>query len=545
MWQTWLLLCLTVGSPTGDLIPEGNATDTEIVALYPNTVLEGNEGEFIVVHVPTRQSTANWTFRDDGRQSAKPPPVSVEGTVAFSRHPDAAADYLDIPVYELEGWFQLAVGGEAVTLKVDGRAVDTVAYDGPAPRAHLWIRGADDPWVPLAATDFEPVADSGGVEAFVLPDSPAAITEAIDGATDRILLGGYELGEGPVLEALLAAVDRGVDVAVHAEGRPVGGISVHYGAALDALDDAGVSVTVHHGPYTRYGYHHPKYTVIDDRLLVTTENFKPAGTGGAASRGWGLIVDAPAVVDAAVAVFEADTGWRDAVPWGELRDDIRRTDDEPDDGTYPVHHPPLTAESVSMQLVVTPDNAEEVLLETIDAATSSIHIKQVRIADADFPLLAAAIDRARSGVEVRVLLSDRWYVRNENQALATELRNIAEDEGLDLEVALVDDTAAFDRIHAKGLIVDGHTAVVGSINWNNHSLRENRELAVVIESEGVAGFYHDVFEADWPVQGATSWEVPITLVVAALAAGGLVLEHARRLRMEESGNDPSPERVDG
>lgn len=541
VWSTCLALLLVVSAPTGDLIPEGNATEVEIVALYPNTVHAGNHGEFIVVHVPDRRSVRNWTFRDDGVQSAKPPPVTVNGTVAFSHHPAKAAVYLDMPVYELEGWLQLAVDGEAVTLEVDGAPVDAVGYDGPAPRAHLWVRDRPDPWVPLAATAFAPVSDRADARAFVLPDAPAAVIGALEGAEDRLLLGGYELGDAAVVDALIAAHERGVTVAVHAEGRPVGGVSVAHGAALDALDDAGVPVTVHRGPYARYGFHHPKYAVIDDRVLVTTENFKATGTGGRASRGWGTVVASAALADAAAEVFDADTGWRDAVAWSAVRDEVNRFPDDGAGAAYPTAHPPVDHRAVNATLLVAPDNAEAAMVELIAGARDSIHVKQVAIADADFPLLAGAVDRARDGVSVRILLSDRWYVRDENRALAAELEALADDEGLDLEVALVDDTPRFDRVHAKGVVVDGHTAVVGSINWNNHSIRQNREVAVVLEHPAVAAYYIAVFEGDWPGDGAERWRVPVGLVLAALAAGGLVALHARQLRFEE----PAVERSTG
>lgn len=532
MWCTCLLLALAVGSPTGDLIPEGNATEVEIVALYPNTVLDGNRGEFIVVHLPERQHLGDWTFHDDGVQSAKPPPVWASGTIAFSHHPEAAEPYLEIPVYQLDGWLQLAVDGERLTLEIDGIPVDTVSYEGPAPQAHLWVRDRTEPWVALGASAFEPVVAHADVRTFVLPDAPAVVTEAMAAASNRLFLGGYELGDPAVTAALVAAADRGVEVAVHAEGRPVGGIAAPHAAALDALDDAGIPVTVHRGPYARYGYHHPKYVVIDDQVLVTTENFKPAGTGGTASRGWGVIVDSPELADATAAVFEADTGWRDAVAWSAIRTEITRHDDDTTTGDYPAVHQPADYGGVRVELFAAPDNAEAGLIELIDTAERSIHIKQMRIADADFPLLARAIDRARDGVALRVLLADTWYVREDNRAVAAELEAIAAEEGLDIEVALVDDTPAFDRIHAKGFIIDGSLVAVGSVNWNNHSLRQNRELVVAIEDDAVAGYYLAVFEADWPADD-TGWQVPLGLVAAVLAAGGLVAEHVRRMRMED------------
>ena len=60
---------------------------------------------------------------------------------------------------------------------------------------------------------------------------------------------------------------------------------------LDRLTQGGVDVRLLAGPHTRYRTHHPKYAIVDDRALVATENFKPAGTGGMSSRGWGVVIE--------------------------------------------------------------------------------------------------------------------------------------------------------------------------------------------------------------------------------------------------------------
>ena len=63
--------------------------------------------------------------------------------------------------------------------------------------------------------------------------------------------------------------------------------------------------------------------------------------------------------------------------------------------------------------------------------------------------------------------------------------------------------------------------VVGSMNWNNNSARENREVMVVLRGEGVGKFYTSVFDADW--KGGYRDGFPIGLVVAV--GIGLVAAH--------------------
>ncbi len=51
--------------------------------------------------------------------------------------------------------------------------------------------------------------------------------------------------------------------------------------------------------------------------------------------------------------------------------------------------------------------------------------------------------------------------------------------------------------HVKALAVDGRACVVGSGNWTVGGLRENRELAVCVESPAVAARFAELFAAAW------------------------------------------------
>lgn len=531
MSLTWLcILILTTTGGGGELAPV-NETSVEIVALYPNPVAYQDRGEFILVEVSGPMRTDHWRFVDDAGQEALPPPMIVNGSVAFSFHPDEAAPYVDAPVFGLEGWLQLADAGQTLELRIDGEVADRVSYEGPAPRARLWVRDATpEPWVPVGATAFEPVDATAAVTAFVLPDAAGVPTTFLEGAHERILLGGYTLSDPEVVEALLDAHRRGIDVRVHVDGRPVGGISIPMGDALDRLDAAGINVTVHRGPYARWGFHHPKYAVVDDRVLVTTENWNPSGTGGRASRGWGVIVESAALADELTAVFEADTTWKDAQSWGAIRDELARHEDDSTLGSFPPVHDPEVRVDTSVTMIAAPDNAEAYLERLIRNATQTVDIKQVRIGDVDFPLLQAAIDAARDGVRVRILLAGAWYVEEDNTALAETLDDIAETEGLDLEVRLVGRNEHFDRLHAKGVIVDERYVAVSSINWNNHSIRQNREIGVVIDDEAVGAYFTAVFEADWTSDAGLT--LPIELILVTLLALGILIYHATQMHFE-------------
>lgn len=524
------------------------ADEIRIVALLANPAADGDAGEYVVVSVPEPTNLSGWTLGDDGQDLAHLPEKTVEGTVAISVDPGAAGNLTDREAHALSGRLRLANGGDRVELRRNGSVVDAVAYDS-APEAELWRRsrrgataerGTDDApaagnWTPLGATDFEASAIGvDAVTAFALPDAPETPVQRIERADERILLAGYTFADERVARALVDAHERGVRVEVLVEGSPVGGVTTVQARVLDDLSAAGVEVRALGGEATRYRFHHPKYAVVDDEALVMTENWKPAGTGGKSSRGWGVVVHDAAVAAQLRAVFDADAGWRAAAPWDQYRKHVDPVATNQSEGRYPDRFDTERMEADSVRVLTAPDNAEAELRDLIADADDSVLITQVSIGGRENPLLQETLDAARRGVEVRILLSSAWYAEERNRKLATWLERLAAEEELDLRVKLADPRGRYEKIHAKGVVIDEERAVVGSVNWNVNSLRENREVAVVIEGREPGRYYAALFRADW--RGGVE-RLPIGLactLVAAVAGCGAVAR--RRVRFEnESG----------
>jgi phosphatidylserine/phosphatidylglycerophosphate/cardiolipin synthase-like enzyme len=532
-----LLLLLTasaggvVGAPGA---AEANATEAEgssprIVAAYPNPVAEGDRGEFVVVHLPPGSGTVALT---DG-ETRVVLPVNASGRVVVTADPDAVADAVTERGSRrfAAGGLSLSNAGEELRV-VDAAAgstvlIDRVTYES-APEGELWRRGNGSTagtWRPLGRTP-RPVRSHGSANAtaFVLPDAPGVPLETLQGADDRILLAGYTLSSSRVTDALVTAHRGGVTVRVLVEGSPVGGISREQANTLDRLVAAGVDVRAVGGPYARVSYHHAKYAVVDDRALVLTENWKPAGTGGAGSRGWGVRLDSHDVADDLAGLFRADAGWRDGVAWSRFRAGKRYGAGGRANGTYPTQFEGENVRAESVRVLTAPGNAEAAVVAELDGATERVDVLQPTV-QRDGAFVRASIRAAERGARVRILLSNAWYLSEENRRLVDALNDLAERRDLPLSARVVDPQGRFEKVHAKGVVVDGETVILGSLNWNEHSARENREVVVALDGREPAAYYTRVFEADWRGEERGT---PAGVVLGAAVALGVAIAVARR-----------------
>lgn len=515
------LLLVGLAPPTTAQTP----ADPAIVAVYPNPVADGDRGEFLVVRVPR---PGNWSVSDG--ESVARLPENVSGTVTVSVTPEATRSVTDRRVRRLAGTLALANGGERVDLRRDGTVVATAVYSD-APEGKLY-RPSTGTWEALDATDRPVVTTDGGPgRAFVLPDAPTVAVEPLRQADRRILLAAYTFTSRRIATALVRAADRGVTVRVLVEGKPVGGMARQQARLLDRLEAAGIEVRVLGGPAPRYDFHHPKYAVVDQRAIVLTENWKPAGIGGRSSRGWGVVLTDPAATRALATTFRADIGGRDALTWRSFRRGRSFEPGSPANGTYETRHEPEEMSIRRTDVLVAPDNAEGAVISLLEGANESIRVIQPTLGGPDQPLVRAARRAAQRGVRVRILLSGAWYVRDENRRMADYLADRADARDLPLTVRLADPRGRYGKVHAKGVVVDGRRVALGSLNWNDHSADRNREVVVVLHGESIAGYYARVFDADWRGQ-SPGHRLPLGLAAGLAVAGGGALVFARRIRFE-------------
>ncbi|WP_459192820.1 phospholipase D-like domain-containing protein [Halosimplex sp. J119] len=493
--------------------------ESRVAAVYPNPVADGDRGEFVVLAVENGTDLSQYELADtDGSLSL--PNETVGGRVAVTTAPAAVRNLTDRRVVGANGSIALANGGDRLELKRGNETVGSARYrDAPEGEIGRFDDRGAVTWQPLGRTNRSIVTATGGeARAFTLPDAPEVPLEVVRSADRRILLAGYTFTSERVARALERAADRGVDVHVLLDGQPVDGISEKQARVLDSLAEAGVTVELLGGPHGRYAFHHPKYAVADDRAVVLTENWKPAGVGGRASRGWGAVVSQPRIVDGLAETFGADAEWQGSRPWSEVRRGRSFTAGGVANGSYPRQRSPETVPVERTRLLVAPDNAGAAVTAALDDAEESIDVIQMSIDGPDQRFLRATFRAARRGVDVRILLSSAWYVEEENRRLVEQLRETADREDLPLSAKLADPGGDYEKIHAKGIVIDGDQVLLGSLNWNGESIRQNREVVLSLEGEAVGAYYREAFEADWG-----SEERSLPLGVLAGVAGCLLL----------------------
>ncbi|GAB6878768.1 phospholipase D-like domain-containing protein [Halorubrum gandharaense] len=512
------------GGTPADTPADATGAIAGVVELYPNPTTEGNRGEYLVVHLPV---AGDWTLWDGYHEATIP--ANVTGTVALSADPELTAGKLGHgerddaavagphppPVHELDDHFPLSATGDRIELRYAGEPVDTVAYDrvrdGWRWRAG-WGEWRPDGYVPRSPRSVESIP----VKPFLLPDSPDVPVAPIDTATDRVFVAAYTLESERVADALVAAAERGATVRVVVEGTPVGGFSERGAVVGDRLDAAGVEVRVLDGDPDRFRFHHAKYAVADDQAVVLTENWKRSGTGGRSNRGWGVAVDDSRAADDLAALYRDDAAADDAVAWADYRADADVHESGAANGSYPTRfEPPAPDPDGNVSLLTAPGNAEDGIVNRIDAADDRALAVVPRTDGPDGRIVRALRRAAERGVDARLLVSGEWYDREENQELATAL---ADDP---LAVSLAEPRGRYGTLHAKGVVADD-VAVVGSLNWNEQAATENREVLLAVESARVADFLARAYAADWRGGGV---HLPIGLLFAlgvVVAGAGVV-----------------------
>jgi hypothetical protein len=473
---------------------------------------------------------------------------------AFGQPPDYTVDSSDgVALVHVYGTFRLADDGDSIALiDSDGAEIDFVLFGDAEPTSDAWSgpalpaprQGEVMRRIPsLADTDtaadwqhfrefrygytehrpLRSLVEPGNLTTFVSPDcSLDSVLNMIASARESIRLCAYEMDSSRVFEALIAVLDRGVEVWILMEGSPVGGMSQKEIAILSRLADAGAEVTVlmgnlRNGVVKHVSAMHSKYIVVDgDGLVVLSENFVEDGLPVDrvfGNRGWGIAVRNRELAQHMSSVFDEDMrpGRPDVVDWrmDERFDNGIEIGDEADSPhTEGILLPFVSTSPAEVELCLSPDCSLAVpfLCDVIDAS-HEICVEQfqmdllwtTRWSDAESlnPLLGKIVEMLRAGGSCRMLLDSTWFNLDRNGEVANALTALASVESTDGVFEMMHERSPITVTHNKGMLADGEVAVVSSNNWVYASFAKNRELAAIVRSAEVTEYLLSAFDLDW------------------------------------------------
>lgn len=152
--------------------------------------------------------------------------------------------------------------------------------------------------------------------------------------------------------------------------------------------------------------------------------------------------------------------------------------------------PQTITDTMTITPLLTPDNYGKNMLPLIQSAKKSLYIQTqyIHLAKKQSPsdlitLLTAVRDKMEAGVDVRIILSE-W----ENPPSLDALKSF----GINTSLVKLQ-----NGVHNKGFVIDSSIVALGSQNWSVQGAQQNRDASLIIQHEGVAQYYEQIFMHDW------------------------------------------------
>jgi len=329
----------------------------------------------------------------------------------------------------------------------------------------------------------------------------------INSASDSIHLHVYQLHHPNLAMALIQASDRGVDITVVIHEPEEWWGSYNVGQSLGIaweLENADVDVLQFSSSSSSpYQYIHSKVAVVDsEQVWISSGNWKESSmpSGGMGNRDWGVIVDSTELASIVLERMEFD---EDA---SQLHVEDS-TYSQPAAGSYDgpvVYSASPTALAISGpltgELLTCPDDCMQGLSDFIDSADSEI-LLSLQYFEMDWhwgwqenPLLDSLEDAAARGVSIRLAINQHYVY--ENPGIREAVNELNDWEG-DVEAILMSENETVTKLHNKGVIIDGESVLISSINWGDNSILRNREMGLIIHSQEITAPFETSFWEDW------------------------------------------------
>jgi cardiolipin synthase len=286
----------------------------------------------------------------------------------------------------------------------------------------------------------------------VLPDdSVKPILDAIDSATKSLRIKMFIFTDPSLLDAVIAAHRRGVNVRIMLNPKRRSGVSEN-DESRSKLEAAGIEVR---DSNPAFDLTHEKSMVVDDKTaFVKSLNWQTKNLTG--TRDYAIVTRHAHEVEEIINGFEAD--------WS-------RQDFE------------------SRHLIWCRGNARERITQFIDQAKHSLWLQNERYQD---QMMIECLVRAKErGVKVHVMARPAHTLKKDKLIEGVGGLRILHDVGIKIRKLKT------LKLHAKMLLADGERAIIGSINLAPGSFDSRRELAIEVDDKHIVDRLHEIVKRDW------------------------------------------------
>lgn len=289
----------------------------------------------------------------------------------------------------------------------------------------------------------------------ILPDDTGKpIVDSIDAAKKSIKIKMFVFSDPDLINAVLAAKARGVDVQVMLNPARRSGEEDNVDTRKK-LEEAGIEVR---DSNPAFGLTHEKSMVIDDELgFIKSLNW--ATKNLTETRDYAITTNHPHEVNEMVACFAAD--------WD-------RKDFDAGDHSH---------------MIWCKGNGRDRIAHFIDEAKHTLFVQNERYQDS--VIIERLVRAAERGVKVHVMARKPHSLKKDKLVEAVGGLRIMDDVGIKIH------TLRHLKLHGKMLIADGSHAIVGSINLAPGSFDDRRELAIEVHDEDIVDRLHKIAKEDW------------------------------------------------
>jgi cardiolipin synthase len=289
----------------------------------------------------------------------------------------------------------------------------------------------------------------------VLPEDTAKpILAAIEGASQTIRVKMFVFSDPSLLNAVIAAKRRGVNVRVMLNSARRSGEHDNE-TTRKALERADVDVK---DANPAFDLTHEKSMVVDDETAFV-KSLNWATPNLTETRDYAVVTTRRRDVAEIIECFEAD--WH------------RQTFEPRNKG----------------HVVWCPGPGRDRICRFIDAARHRLFVQNERFQD--MVIIERLVRAARRGVKVDVMARAPHTLSREKLVEGVGGLRILDDMGIKIH------KLKHLRLHGKMLLADGVSAFVGSINFAAGSLDGRRELAIEVRDDEVVSRLHEVARHDW------------------------------------------------